>query len=127
MIGINSAVRQDAQGIAFALNADMVQQVLAEHLSAGKVAHVCHGLTCHEVVTGEDGADRVQVVVDAVAAKSPAAEAGLKKGDVLRTIDGRTVTNRFDVERAFWDCSCGAKVDVALRPTARRRRRRWLW
>ena len=29
LIGINSAMREDAQGIAFALNADMVQQVLA--------------------------------------------------------------------------------------------------
>ncbi len=114
LIGINSAVRQDAQGIAFALNADMVQQVLAEHLSAGKIAHVAHGLTCHEVVTGEDGADRVQVVVDEVAAKSPAAVAGLKRGDVLRTINRRRVTNRFDVERALWDCTSGDKVAVAL-------------
>ncbi|HVS34497.1 MAG TPA: S1C family serine protease [Gemmataceae bacterium] len=114
LIGVNSAVRQDAQGIAFALNADMVQQVLATDLSAGKIAHISHGLTCHEVVTGEDGADRVQVVVDEVAAKSPAAAAGLKKGDVLTKIANRTVTNRFDVERAFWDCNCGAKVDVAM-------------
>ena len=40
LIGINSAMRSDAQGIAFALNADMVQQVLSQHLSAGKMAHV---------------------------------------------------------------------------------------
>ncbi len=114
LIGINSAVRQDAQGIAFALNADMVQQVLSEDLSAGKIGHVCHGLTCHEVVTAEDGDDRVQVVVDEVAAKSPAAAAGLKKGDVLRQVADRKVTNRFDVERAFWDCCAGDKIDVAL-------------
>ena len=114
LIGINSAVRQEAQGIAFALNADMVQQVLSQRLSAGKIAHVSHGLTCHEVVTGEDGDDRVQVVVDDVAAKSPASGAGLKKGDVLRQVAGRKVTNRFDVERAFWDYRAGDKVEVAV-------------
>ena len=40
LIGINSAMRADAQGIAFALNADMVQQVLSQQLSAGRMAHV---------------------------------------------------------------------------------------
>ena len=114
LIGINSAVRQDAQGIAFALNADMVQQVLSRHLSAGKIAHVTHGLICHEVVRDEDGDDRVQVVVDEVAAKSPAAAAGLKKGDVLVKVADRKVANRFDVERALWDCKCGDKVELAL-------------
>jgi serine protease Do len=112
LIGINSAMRQDAQGIAFALNADMVQQVLSQHLSAGKIAHVSHGLTVHEVVKDEDGEDRVQVVVDEVAAKSPAAAAGLKKGDVLVKVGDRKLANRFDVERAFWDCKCGDNVKV---------------
>ena len=115
LIGINSAMRSDAQGIAFALNSDMVQQVLSQHLSAGKMAHVTHGLTCHEVVKDEDGADRVQVVVDEVAAKSPASAAGMKRGDVVVKIDGRKVSNRFDLERALWDCKCGEDVVVSLR------------
>ena len=115
LIGINSAMRSDAQGIAFALNADMVQQVLSQHLSAGKMAHVTHGLTCHEVVKDEDGEDRVQVVVDEVTAKSPAAEAGLKRGDVVVKVGGRKVTNRFDLERALWDCKSGDEVLVSLR------------
>ncbi len=114
LIGINVAVRQDAQGIAFALNSDMVQQVLAQLLSAGKLAHVAHGLTCHEVVRDEDGPDRVQVVVDEVASKSPAAAAGLKKGDVLLQVADRKVTNRFDLERALWGCKAGDEVKLAL-------------
>src|SRR5205085_444380 len=38
LIGINVALREGAQGIAFALNADVVQKLLAQHLSAAKVA-----------------------------------------------------------------------------------------
>ncbi len=115
LIGINSAMRSDAQGIAFALNADMVQQVLSQRLSAGKMAHVSHGLICHEVVKDEDGADRVQVVVDEVASKSPAAKAGLQKGDVVMKVGGRKVANRFDLERALWDSKPGDEVAVSLR------------
>src|SRR5262249_10055989 len=48
LIGINVALREGAQGIAFALNADTVQRVLARHLSAGQMAHLGHGLTCRE-------------------------------------------------------------------------------
>jgi len=114
LIGINVAVRQEAQGIAFALNSDMVQQVLSRALSAGKMAQVLHGLTCHEVVKDEDGADRVQVVLDEVASKSPAAAAGLGKGDVLVQVAGAKVMNRFDVERALWDSKAGDAVEVTV-------------
>jgi serine protease Do len=120
LIGINVAVRQEAQNIAFALNADMVQQALSRRLSAGQVAHVSHGLTCHEVVKDEDGDDRVQVVVDDVASDGPAAAAGLKKGDALIKVAGLAVANRFDVERALWDCKAGDKVEATVVRDGRR-------
>jgi serine protease Do len=50
LIGIKVALREGAQGIAFALNADTVQQVLSKHLSAGKVSQVGHGIRSKEVV-----------------------------------------------------------------------------
>ena len=55
LIGINVALREGAQGIAFALNADTVQKVLAEHLSAAKVAKVRHGLVVKENVLSRGG------------------------------------------------------------------------
>src|SRR5438105_3453513 len=70
LIGINVALREGAQGIAFALNADTVKQVLSRHLSARNVAHLNHGLACREVVH-EEGDARQQVVVEGVAEKSP--------------------------------------------------------
>src|SRR5262249_48093809 len=70
LIGINTAIRSDAQGIAFAINADTVRDVLARNLNAAKVSQVSHGLKCHEVLTR--GAPRRKVVVDGVAEGSPA-------------------------------------------------------
>jgi serine protease Do len=113
LIGINVALREGAQGIAFALNADAVQRVLSKHLSASRVAHLGHGLVCREVV--KDGAGvRQQVVVDGVSPRSPAAAAGLKPGDVLVKLGARAVTNRFDVERALWGYKPGDCVEAAI-------------
>jgi serine protease Do len=113
LIGINVALRDGAQGVAFALNADTVQAVLARHLSAARLARVQHGLTCREVV-GADGQPRQWVVVEQVADKSPAARAGLKKGDVIQKLAGKPVFNRFDLERAFWSYQAGDRVEATI-------------
>jgi serine protease Do len=114
LIGINVALREGAQGIAFALNADTVQKVLSKHLSAARMAKVGHGLACTEKVIAEEGDDRQQVIVDKVADKSPAANAGLKPGDVLLKVGDRKVTNRFDVERALWGFKAGDKLQASV-------------
>jgi serine protease Do len=113
LIGINVALRDGAQGIAFAISSDTVQQVLSRHLSAAKVARVQHGLTCRERV-GEEGEPRQRVVVEAVAEKSPAAQAGLERGDVIVCLAGRAVSNRFDVERALWNYKPGDKIEATI-------------
>jgi serine protease Do len=113
LIGINVALRDGAQGIAFALNADLVQQVLSRHLSAYRVARLGHGLVCREEVASERRA-RQRVVLNQVTKKSPAARAGLKPGDVLLRLGERTVANRFDVERALWNYRPGDAVEAAV-------------
>jgi serine protease Do len=113
LIGINVALREGAQGIAFAINVDTVKKFLSRHLSAEKVAGVRHGLTCSESVA-EEGAQRQRVVVDAVAVQTPAAEVGLQHGDEIVRVAGQTVANRFDVERALWDHKPGDKVVLAV-------------
>jgi serine protease Do len=120
LIGINVAMRTGAQNIAFALNADSVQQALSQHLSATRLSKLSHGLSVKETIEGES-LERQRVVVEKVAAKSAAATAGLKSGDVLVKMAGRSVSNRFDVERALWDSKAGDKVEAVVlrdgRPT----------
>jgi serine protease Do len=114
LIGINVALRDGAQGIAFALNADTVQQMLSRHLSAQRVAGVAHGLSCREKVLGETG-NRQRVVVAAVNGESPAAGAGVRLGDEILAVGARPVGNRFDVERALWEGRPGEKVSLTVR------------
>jgi serine protease Do len=124
LIGLNVAVREGAQGIAFALNADTVKEVLSKHLSAGKLSHLQHGIRCRERVKAEAAVvpeGRQQVVVEAVVDSSPAAEAGLKSGDVIVRLGQRAVSNRFDLERALWGYKAGEEIEAAIlrdgRPT----------
>jgi len=44
VIGINVALREGAQCIGFAINADTVKDVLRKHLSSTKISKVTHGL-----------------------------------------------------------------------------------
>lgn len=107
VIGINVALRDGAQGIAFALNADTVQQVLSKHLSALKMSGIQHGLACKEKVA-EEGEARQRVVVEEAAT-------GLKRGDEIVRVGDRAVANRFDVERALWDYKPDETVQVLVR------------
>src|SRR5262245_592445 len=112
-IGINSAVRQGAQGIAFAINVETVKQALCQHLSAGKIAGICHSLICTERVRPE-GADRQRVMVSGVGEQTAAARAGVEAGDEVRAVGGRAVANCFDIERAFWDYKPGDRVRITV-------------
>jgi serine protease Do len=111
VIGINVALREGAQGISFALNADTVKRALRTNLSALKVSKVGHGLKCDEKVLPK-GAQRQKVVVTGVA--GPAAKAGLKKGDVIVRLGTVAVCNRFDVERALWGYKAGDTIEAAI-------------
>lgn len=114
LIGINVALRQDAQGIAFALNADMVQEVLSKKLSASKVGGVKHGLDCKIDVQGAAGPRRAVVVVKEVADGTPAAAAGIREGDKIIRLGDYSVGNRFDVERALWGRKAEDKVKLTV-------------
>lgn len=111
LIGINVALHDKARGIAFALNADQVQQVLSKHLSALRLSGLAHGLVCKEDAADVDAP---QVVVEGVEERTPAAQAGLQEGDHLVAVGRQTVRNRFDVERAFWAARSGEAFAVTL-------------
>ena len=103
------ALREGAQNISFALNAETVKGVLTRQLSASKVAKVSHGLTLKEQVVGE-GTNRQKVVVEKVAQTG----AHLKKGDVIVKLGNLSLQNRFDAERALWGYKAGDQVDVTV-------------
>jgi serine protease Do len=112
MIGINLALREGAQNISFALNAETVKEVLTKYLSASRLAGVSHGLTCEDKAVKKVGTGRQRVVV--VTPIGPAARAGLTAGDMILKVGGVAVENRFDLERALWAKKAGDSVSLAV-------------
>jgi len=95
LIGINTAIIGDAQGIGFAIPAKRVRRVVQDLLRYGEVQPAWLGLFVRSRGTArESRAAGVEVV--SVFPDSPAAAAGLQKGDVLAAADRRPLTTRDD-------------------------------
>ena len=99
LVGINSAIYSrsgGSMGIGFAIPVNMVKSVIAAAENGGKtVRRPWLGATLQNVskdIADSIGLDRpVGAVVVEVAVGSPAAKAGLKRGDVILQIDGQDV------------------------------------
>jgi serine protease Do len=110
-IGINTAIRDGANGIAFAINTATLKTVLNEKLSALRVAGVSHGLQVQEKAAAQAGSPQ-RVIVAGL--NEISAAAGLKKGDAIRGVGQQTISNSFDLERALWDAKPGQRIPIRV-------------
>ena len=110
-IGINAALRDGAQGIAFAINTDTIKGVLSDKLSALKVAGVSHGLQVQDKAIAGTGSAQGVIVAGL---NEASAAAGLKKGDVIRGVGPLSIGNSFDLERCLWDAKPGQRIAVRV-------------
>lgn len=107
VIGINVAMRDGAQNIAFAIHAITVKDFLEKNFNARSVAGIDHGIKAEGTVVAEVG-DRQRVVV-----KNASHEA-LKAGDEIITLGSHKLANTFDLERALWDAKPGQAVEARV-------------
>ncbi len=94
IVGINTAiVGPTYQGISFAIPSDMVHQVYDQLIKSGKVARGWLGVSMdRELTPGESeklGASGVKI--SGVLPGSPAAEAGIRGGDIITKWNGKPV------------------------------------
>lgn len=83
VIGINTAIYKDAQGIGFAIPIDTVKRIVPEIIKYGKVRRGYPGFTYYTV--NKDGGQRL--VVEDVTPGSDAARLGVRKGDAIVSLD----------------------------------------
>lgn len=110
VIGINVAIRAGAQKIGFAIPIDDARRVIARLMSVEQLDKRYHGLTLED---RKSGASR-QLIVSRVTPGSPAANAGIKSGDIISTVNGTETVDSADFERMLLGRTMGTTFPVAL-------------
>ncbi len=126
VVGMNTAVAGNAEGIAFAIPAGDLQSVLEGYGTYGRIVRPYLGVRYQQVtpsvkelhrLTVDEGVLAVageQADEPAVVAGSPADKAGIKEGDVLLDIDGRKLTADVSLSSLIQRKLPGDKITVKI-------------
>lgn len=123
VIGINTAIAADANGIGFSIPINSTKGILAGVLANGKVSRAYMGVTYLSVtpavakeykLTVNDGAYVFASSGSAVAAGSPAAKAGIKDGDVITKINDDVVGKQGSLSSIIGQYKPGDTVTVTF-------------
>jgi len=114
LIGINVAIYAEAQGIGFAIPVDKVREVLRGLFNYRLVNNTWLGLKLADARQPNGG-----VLVSEVEPGSPAAKAGLAKGDIVVAVDGRPTPDTIAFFKAMLDKKVGDKVRLTARRAGR--------
>lgn len=117
VVGINTAVSAEGQGIGFAIPVNMIQQILPQLKEHGKVQRSWLGIYVEDVpdkLRSELGLHEGGALVMRVVPGGPAALAKLQPGDVIVKFDGEDI---LDSSRLSWTAGIkgvGKTVQVEL-------------
>src|SRR5437588_463585 len=96
VIGINTAIISPSSasaGIGFAIPSNTIRTALESLLKQGRIIRGYLGIQTRALQPGQNGAETEGVTVEEVMPGSPAAQAKLQRGDVIRKFNGREVKN----------------------------------
>ena len=119
VIGINSAINSQGQGIGFAIPINMAKEVAAQLLEHGKVSHGYLGMVPAELTAAKKEALSLDknvrgVFVDQVEDGTPAQEGGLEPGDVITKFDGIKITSVTQFRNSVASKKSGEKVTAVV-------------
>lgn len=127
VIGMNTAIIRGTQGLGFAIPINTAQRIAQQLIATGQVQHPYLGI---QMVTltpelkqninnnpqagltvNEDNG----ILIAKVMPNSPAAQAGLRAGDVIHKINGQPVKNAEDIQQAVENSQVGSNLQFELR------------
>jgi len=114
VVGINTAINAQAQGIGFAIPSSTVTQVLDQLLEKGKVVRPWLGVYMQPVT--EDlakyfGLQEAQgALINAIQQDSPAEKAGLQRADIILEYNKQKVKTPEDLSKLVKESKIGDKV-----------------
>lgn len=117
VIGINTAITSNGQGIGFAVPIDMVKPAIDELKTKGKVSRGWIGVSLADLpkaMATQMGAADGGVAVGQVYPDTPGAKAGLAPGDVVTEVDGVRVTKADALVRAIGTHKPGEVLELTV-------------
>jgi serine protease Do len=121
LVGINSAILSKSggsQGIGFAIPINLAQSVMRRLVAEGRVSRGYLGATLQplssELAESFKLPDASGALVADVAPRSPAAQAGLKEGDVVVEFNGKKVSDSRQLRLLGADTAPGVQVPLKV-------------
>ena len=121
LIGINTAIFSRTggyQGIGFAVPSDMVRLVMDQLVQGGKVTRGWIGVTIQELtpeLSQKFGLKKANgALVSDVAKDSPAAKAGIMRGDIILEFNGKGVKDVSTLRNMVAQSKAGSEISVKI-------------
>lgn len=127
VIGINTAIRAGAMGIGFAIPINKAKQISSQLAQGKTVDHPYIGIqmvTLTPQLAKENNSDPNSpitvpeisgVLVISILPNTPAAQSGLRRGDVIVEIDGQPVTNATILQNVVESSQLGQTLQLLVR------------
>jgi serine protease Do len=121
VIGVNSMIFSPSGGsvgVAFAIPADTVRQVIPQLRDKGRVTRGSIGITAQtltpDLAESLGRSDLHGAIVSGTQADSPAAKAGLTAGDVITSIGGQPIKDADELAKTIRDMAPGSSARLGL-------------
>ena len=123
VVGMNTAINPNGQGIGFAIPSDEIREVLPQLVTSGHVSRGRLGVRIQDVdvklASAMSLGNTQGALVDDVEKGGPADKAGFAPGDVIVRAGTTDVAHARDLTRAIARQAPGSKVDVVVRRGAK--------
>jgi serine protease Do len=119
VVGINTAIYAEAQGIGFAIPINTARQIARELVEFGKVRRPWIGITQVWVITPQVARDyRLGIdhglAIAGYVRQSPASSAGLRRGDIITSAGGKETKSVADLRDAVDSVGIGGRLELAI-------------
>jgi serine protease Do len=124
VIGINTAIIQNAQGLGFAIPINKALDISKQLIANGKVEHPFLGIQMASLT--DELKQKIQensnykitenkgILVVKVIRNTPAAKAGLKPGDVIKAVNGETIEKADRIQKLVENTKIGDTLSLDI-------------
>lgn len=118
VIGINTAIVSQAQGLGFAIPINMAKKIVGDLIEHGKVIRAWLGVYIQDLTPELSESLNLEIksgaLVSEVIKNSPAEKGGIKRGDIIIKIDNEDVKTSKELQEKVLGRGVGKEVEIVL-------------